>query len=103
MIAKYSGLIVCRKCGKNFKTKRERGVMKYICAGYDRFGKEFCERERIKEDYLDELIELHFKEKLNNLQTRNSVKIIEIFENNKWVITYKDGSQTIRSRNFLQI
>jgi hypothetical protein len=103
MIAKYSGLIHCRKCGKNFKTKRERGVMKYICAGYDRYGKEFCERERIKESYLDELIELHFKEKLNNLQTRNVVSMIEIFEDNKWIITYKDGTQTIRSRNFLQI
>jgi hypothetical protein len=103
MIAKYSGLIVCRKCGKNFKSKVERGVQKYICAGYDRYGKEYCERERIKEDYLDELIELHFKEKLNNSTLRNCVRIIEIFENNKWVITYTDGSQTIRARNFLQI
>jgi len=101
--SRYSGLINCKKCGKNFKTKKERGVIKYLCAGYDRYGKEFCEREIIKEFYLDELIELHFKEKINNIDLSSKVLSIDIYDNNKWEIVYADGTKTVRARNLLII
>jgi hypothetical protein len=100
--AKYTGLITCKICGKNFKSKRERNTQKYVCAGYDRYGKEYCERKIIKEQLLDELVELHFREKVSFDLVRNYVGKVDIFED-KLIITYMDGSQTIRSRNFLQI
>lgn len=97
--SRYSGLIHCKKCGKNFKTKKERGVIKYLCAGYDRYGKEFCEREIIKESILDELVELHFRSDLRTYEAKDYIIRIDIFENNKWEILYKDGSKTVRGRN----
>lgn len=101
--SRYSGMIHCKKCGKNFKTKKERGVIKYLCAGYDRYGKEFCEREIIKESILDELVELHFRSELDSFEIRNYIDRIDIFENNKWEIIYTDGSKTVRARNKLII
>ena len=100
--SKYSGMIQCKKCGKNYKTKKERNVQKYICAGYDRYGKKFCERFLVTEKLLDELIQLHFRENIENSQIRNHVKKIEIDKENI-VITYSDDTQTIRTKRFLKI
>lgn len=100
---RYSGLIHCKKCGKNFKTKRERGVIKYVCAGYDRYGKDFCEREVIKESLLNELVELHFRSDLDTFEVRNYIDRIDIFKDNKMEIVYTDGSKTVRAKNILII
>lgn len=101
-ISRYSGKIVCKKCNKNFKTKKERNKIKYLCSGYDRFGKEFCEREIIAETFLDDLISFHYKKELTNDEVEALIKVIEVHKD-KWIIKYNDDSETIISKSFYKI
>lgn len=101
-ISRYSGKIVCKKCGKNFKTKKERRKIKYICSGYDRLGKEFCEREIITEKILDELISFHYKKELTDEEISILINSIEIHKD-KWLIKYIDGTETELSKTFYKV
>jgi site-specific DNA recombinase len=101
-VNRYSGKIVCKKCGKNFKTKKERRKIKYICTGYDRYGKEFCEREVVSEKILDDLIHFHYKKKLSNEEISILIKSIEIHKN-KWIIKYIDNTETIISNKMYKV
>ena len=59
-ILRYSGLLVCKDCGramtgKRLKQKRGTRVV-YECSTYHRYGKEHCPSHVIDESFLDELI-----------------------------------------------
>jgi site-specific DNA recombinase len=101
-ISRYSGKIVCKRCGKNFKTKKERKKIKYICSGYDRFGKEFCKREIVTEKMLDDLITFHYKKKLTDEEISMLITSIEI-HNDKWLILYIDGTETLLSHSLYKV
>lgn len=101
-MSRYSGKIICKKCGKNYKTKKERGKIKYICSGYDRYGKEFCEREILTEKILDDLISFHYKKKLTDEEILILVSWIEIYKD-KILIKYIDGTETIISNKYYKI
>ena len=101
-VSRYSGKIICKKCGKNFKTKKERRKIKYICSGYDRLGKEFCEREIITEKILDDLITFHYKKEMSNEEISILINLIEIHKD-KWIIKYIDGTQTELSKTFYKV
>ena len=101
-MSRYSGKIVCKKCGKNYKTKKERKKIKYICSGYDRHGKEFCEREIITEKILDDLISFHYKKELTNEEISILIKLIEVHKD-KWIIKYIDGTETEISNSFYKV
>jgi hypothetical protein len=101
-ISRYSGKIICKKCGKNFKTKKERKKVKYICSGYDRYGKDFCEREILTEKILDDLISFHYKKKLTNEEIAILISLIEVYKD-KIIIKYIDGTETIISHSFYKV
>lgn len=50
----FKGLIKCIDCGKNYRGVMERKIPSYVCSGFTNYGKEFCQRFKIKEgDLLD--------------------------------------------------
>ncbi len=59
-ILRYSGLLECGDCrrgifGKRIQTKAGQRV-EYTCSGHHRYGKDFCTKHTVREEYLDELI-----------------------------------------------
>lgn len=59
-ILRYSGLLACGDCergifGKRIQTKAGQRV-EYTCSGYHRYGKDFCTKHTLREEYLDEII-----------------------------------------------
>lgn len=88
----FSGLIVCKKCGKKFRGKKERGKSVYVCSGYSNYGSDFCERNQINEDDLLYILERHFDN--TEIEPKKCVKRVEV--NGEEVrIIYFDGSQSI--------
>lgn len=98
---RYSGLIVCKKCGKNFKVKKERGKIKYVCSGYERYGKDFCVRSAVNESELDYMVYTKFREKYDDNQVREYVSIIEV-EDKTITINYKNAEPSIISPYLIQ-
>lgn len=63
---RYAGLIKCAECGSVFvcKTRRKNSAdryYEYVCNGYHRYGIEHCTAHRIRESYLDEIIQNELK------------------------------------------
>jgi hypothetical protein len=56
----FSGKIKCADCLKNYRGKRDREKEIYICNGYHNKNSN-CERNRIKEKYLVDLINRHIE------------------------------------------
>ena len=59
-IHRYSGLITCGDCGRNFTAKtvknKDNTRVEYWCTSYSRFGKETCTSHVVREEYLDDII-----------------------------------------------
>jgi hypothetical protein len=100
-VYKFSTLIMCKKCGKKYKAKKERGKIKYVCSGYERFGKEFCERNILKEEELDKMLEFKFKKKFTVKEVWDIVDQV-IADGEDYLIFYKDGSLQEKSKNFIK-
>jgi hypothetical protein len=98
---KYSRLIKCKLCGKNFKGKLERGNRKYCCSGYENYGNEFCERIVVSEKELDELIGMRYDKNLTDDEVREEVENIQVGEN-ELIINYKNGEPAIITGNYAQ-
>lgn len=98
---RYSTLIQCKKCCKMFKTKKERGKVKYLCSGYERFGKTFCERAIIKEVQLDEMLEHKFERRLSDQEVREVIDRIYV-DGKYFEIFYNDGSKQLVQPNFIK-
>lgn len=82
----FSKKIQCTKCGKKFKSKKERNVRKYVCSTYDNYKK--CERSIIKEDFILELLERRFG-KLSHEEL--SEKVIKVKVHDKKKIENEDA------------
>lgn len=92
----FRGLIKCRNCGKNYKTKNLRGKLAYECSGYANYSKNFCIGHRLYEDDLIYTASKHLsimgKRVEGNL--RDFVKLIEV-KGRGYQITYFDDSISI--------
>ena len=53
---KYRGKVKCAQCGWAMRGKKARGKSIYICAKYNKDGS--CERNKIDEVWIDQLVEL---------------------------------------------
>ena len=63
--------IKCGLCGANFKSKRDRCIMKYLCSNYENYGK--CERILIHEDRLVKLVNKRYQKELTKEEIREVV------------------------------
>lgn len=98
---RFSLLIQCKKCGMSFKAKRERGKVKYVCSGYERYGKAFCGRHVIKEDELNDMIEFKFQRELSDKEIRCEIDRIYVM-GKFYEIFYKDGSTQLVQPNLIK-
>jgi hypothetical protein len=98
---RFSTLIRCKKCGKFFKAKKERKKVKYLCSGYERFGKDYCKRSIIKEETLNDMIERKFERPLTDKEVREKVEIIYV-EGKFFEIFYKDGTTQLVQPNLIK-
>lgn len=99
---RFSTKIICTKCGKKFKAKKERKKIKYVCSGYDRYGKEFCERVVIKEEELDFMIVHKFEREMSASEIWDVIDVIEV-TGGHFKIKYKDGSTQEKTSHFLKL
>ena len=94
----FSSILVCGKCGANYRRKTTAAGTKYekavwICQTYNRFGKSACASRQIPEDILyettaavlglDSFDEQIFKKKITG---------IDVLDNNTLLFHFKDGS-----------
>jgi hypothetical protein len=98
---RFSTLIQCKKCGKIFKVKIERKKIKYVCNGYERYGKEFCTRSAIKEETLNDMLERKFKRIITDQEVREQIKIIYV-DGKFFEIFYNDGSTQLVQPNLIK-
>ena len=98
---RYSTLIVCKRCGMSFKAKKERKKVKYICSGYERYGKDYCSRATIKEELLDEMLKRKFEKRIVDSEVREQIDRIYI-EGKFFEIFYKDGTTQLVQPNMIK-
>lgn len=71
----FSNLLYCPDCGRRLHFKANRNG--YVCAGYNRHGKDVCSSHFIREDTLEKIILDDFKiifKKINNTKIINKLK-----------------------------
>lgn len=52
----YTGLIICAKCGKNYRRKITATQIVWICATFNNRGKKYCASKQVPEIVLDSLV-----------------------------------------------
>ncbi len=91
----FKNLIICTKCNKNFNTKNNNGTINYICQTRKNRGKDYCDSEILKEDFLIDIIQknrgLNGKD-FNLSKVKQTIKIIEV-NGTDINIKFKDGSE----------
>ena len=91
----FKDLIKCTKCGKNYNVKNNNGAINYICQTRKNRGKDYCDSEILKQDFLIEIIqknrELNEKE-FNQARENQTIKSIEVNGNDIY-IEFKDGAK----------
>lgn len=86
----FSGKIKCMNCGQNFRGKKFRNTIGYVCSGNSNYGNEYCERFMIKESELTDIIKKHFELDEFNIE---DIKSIEV-KGKKVTIYYSDNSKS---------
>ena len=98
----FSKKIKCLNCGKNFKSKKERsGRRIYLCSSYDN-GIGNCKREVLLEGEILWLLDRRFKRRLSEKEIKESVKLIEVENKNKFTIFLKNDEPIILGDNYIQ-
>ena len=93
--------IVCIHCGGHFKSKKERGVRKYICSNYDNYGK--CVRIPIKEESLLNVLKNRYENESDTKQLISIVEKIIVEDETLYEIHFNNSDvPIIFSRNFIQ-
>ena len=69
----FTSKVICGLCGWNYRAKTERRKRVYVCNKYSSLGA--CERHKVDEDYLVDVITQQF-EKLNLVPDVRQVKYI---------------------------
>ncbi|MET3505652.1 zinc ribbon domain-containing protein [Halalkalibacter oceani] len=96
----FSRKIKCTDCGKYHKSKKARKKQIYVCSTYDREGKDACNRNKVDEEFLLEMLNMRYK----NLSTEEIIgKVVEV-EINSMEIRIKviDGEDLIARDKLLQ-
>jgi len=57
-IHRYAGLVKCGNCGAGFSARRRTGYIEYVCNSYHKNGINYCSSHRIRQDKLDEIVDL---------------------------------------------
>lgn len=83
-------LIKCNNCQSNFKSKNERGIIRYVCSNYD--NKKGCpERITIEEERLVKLINRRYGREMANEEIREVVVEVIIRSKTLFDIVLIDG------------
>lgn len=98
---RYSTLIFCKKCGMPFRAKMERKKVKYLCSGYERFGKAFCERHILKEEMINQMIVHKFLRHISDDEVKELLSRIYV-DGKFFEIFYKDGTTQLVQKNLIK-
>jgi Recombinase zinc beta ribbon domain len=109
----FTGLIKCHYCGSAYKSKKEKGVRKYVCSSYDN-GRGCKSRLPVEEDFLLELIEGRYEKTLAKEELQHMIDYIEVIDRKiskttkkpvyKLNIFFKNGDKPIiLEENYLQL
>lgn len=98
-MALFSGKIVCAKCGKKYKAKLARGKRIYVCSTYDNKGE--CERNKLDEEDVMNLIELRFGYVLDEEEVNHHIIKVDSYED-KTIVYVKNQKPIILTNSFAQ-
>jgi hypothetical protein len=96
----FSGLIKCLNCSGNFRGKKQRDNLVYICATHSRDSKK-CIRIVLKEEELIYVVSKHVALQGKSIKGELSeyVRTIEVNRHGGYVILFADGSRSIIDPN----
>lgn len=86
----YSGMIVCAKCGKNYRRKITATQITWICSTFNNRGKKYCASKQVPEIVLESLI----AEITDNL---SDIRKIEVDDGNVLRFHMTDGNVLTRT------
>ena len=72
----FNKKIRCSHCGGNFKKKKVRNKIRYVCSKHDNFGT--CIRNPVDEIFLLELLESRFEKEFTKEDVKKEVDYIEV-------------------------
>lgn len=103
MTALFSKLIKCSYCSKFHKKKKVRNNnIVYVCSTYDNYGKNHCQRNKVDETLLLEMLSLRYDKLISEREEiLEKVELICIDED-KIEIIVKDGESIILSNTYGQ-
>lgn len=96
----FSGFIICLDCRKKHKAKLARKKRIYICSTYDNKGKEYCNRNKVDETEILNLLQMRFKGK-EILEILPEIELIEVNQE-KIIINLKSQEPIISTPTFIQ-
>lgn len=98
----FSRKIKCLNCGKNYKAKRERQKISYVCGNYDNYGK--CKREVIKQQFLIDLLQRRYGKdfEISKDNIQEIVESVEIKNKETFTINLQNDIPIIFGDNFIQ-
>jgi len=92
-IHRYTSLVMCKDCGRNFTAKKRTyngvAITDYVCTSNHRYGKEYCTPHRISQETLDKLI-------LNELQS------IKFMANRNWQTIEKQVGEWAKQKSNIE-
>lgn len=90
----FKSRVRCKKCGKNYMRKKEKGVNKLLCSGYH--NKNGCtERVIIEESLIRELINKRYDKEMSDSEISDVLDYIIIKNKYLMEIHFSDGSEPI--------
>jgi hypothetical protein len=102
----FSKIILCGLCNGSMRGVSERGVKKYICSNNSK-NPNNCTRNKIEEQLLiDHVLKYtnlkNIRYELNREYFRSLIEEVRIYENQDFVIRYKDGSEGCMKNNCIR-
>lgn len=90
----FTSLINCDSCGKKYNFKNNNGTYEYICQTRKNKGKNACNAQILKEDFLLDIVKKHcnlLEKKFSESKVKLFVKEIKVGVNNLKIL-YRDGT-----------
>lgn len=87
----FRSKIKCKFCNKNYKKRKDRNKVVYICQSYDNYGQ--CRRTPIEDEFLRSLLTRRFKRELSDEEIAEVVDFI-IVENSLLFEIYFTNSES---------
>jgi len=92
----FKSKIKCIHCGKNYKKRKDRNKIVYICQSYDNYSQ--CKRIPISHDFLVAALEKRYEKVLTDEEIERKVKRIEIEDRLLFTIYLTDQEPIIYGR-----